>query len=94
VSQAHREVTGARADVGDHGLGLERQGLDHLVRFLPGIARRVVEHPGPLFGVAEGMLVAGGIVGGLLRRLVGVLGRVLGGGRQRKGRGAGEDQGR
>ena len=55
--EAHREVAGARADVGDHRIGLERERLDELVRLLPGVALGVVEDLRPFLRIAELVLV-------------------------------------
>ena len=55
--EAHGEVARARADVGDHRIGLERERVDHLMRLLPGVAARIVEDRRPARGVAELVLV-------------------------------------
>ena len=60
MRQAHGEVAGARSYVRHRGIGLERQGLDHLMRLLPGVAAGVVEHLGPVLGAAEAVLVGVG----------------------------------
>ena len=59
VREAHAEVAGAGADVGDDRVGLERERLDHLVRLLPFVAFRVVEDARPALGVVEVVLVLG-----------------------------------
>ena len=48
VREAHGEIAGARADVGDHRIGLERERLDDFMGFLPCVALRIVEYVCPL----------------------------------------------
>jgi hypothetical protein len=55
VREAHGEVPGAGADVGDKRVAAKIEGADHFVRLLPGVSLRVVEDVRPLFGVAETM---------------------------------------
>ena len=43
--------------VGDDRVRLEREGLDDLVRFLPGVAFRIVEYVRPLFRIPEAVAV-------------------------------------
>ena len=62
MRKSHGEIAGAGTEVGHHRIGFEREGLNHRVRFLPGIALGVIKHLGPFVGVTEAVLVA---VGGL-----------------------------
>src|SRR5262249_56052325 len=55
--QAHREVAGARTDVGDRRVRRDRERRDHLAGLLPGVARRIVEDLRPALGVGEAVLV-------------------------------------
>ena len=54
--QAHREVAGARPEVGDRHVGRQRQRGDHRVGLLPGVTRGVVELGRPLLRVREAVV--------------------------------------
>jgi hypothetical protein len=58
VGEAHREVAGAGADVRHDGVGRKLQRLDHLVRLLPGVARRVIPACSHGGRVGEAVVVA------------------------------------
>ena len=56
VRKARREITGTGSDVGDRGIGRQFQRHDNFMRFLPGVARRVVEHLCPFARIVETMI--------------------------------------
>lgn len=51
--EAHREIAGARPEIGDAGRGRERERGHHGVGLSPGVPRRIVGAFGPLLGVVE-----------------------------------------
>jgi hypothetical protein len=61
-SEAHREVTGARAEIGDHGIGCEGEARNDRVGFLPGRALGRFELRGPLLGVIEAVALVAMLV--------------------------------
>ena len=52
----HAEVPGARADIGDKRSALQRQGVQKLLRLLPGVAFRIIELFGPFRRIFELMI--------------------------------------
>jgi len=52
----HAEIPGARADIGDKRSALQMQGVQNLLRLLPGIAFRIIELLGPFLRIFESMM--------------------------------------
>ena len=63
AGEPDREVAGARANVRNAGARRGREGSDDVIRFLPGVARRIVEARHPVLCVLETMV---GMVGLLM----------------------------
>jgi hypothetical protein len=52
----HAEIPGARADIGDKRTALQMQGVQNLLRLLPGVAFRIIELFGPFLRIFESMI--------------------------------------
>jgi hypothetical protein len=52
----HAEIAGARADIGDNRSALQMQGVQNLLRLLPGVAFRIIELFGPFLRIFESMM--------------------------------------
>jgi hypothetical protein len=56
LCNAHAEIAGARADIGDERSALQMHRCQNLLRLLPGIAFRIIELFGPFLRIFESMM--------------------------------------